>query len=548
MRFVRLVGSLLVGSLGFSGCRVRPREWRRSDLKFGLPALAVSAAGLTAVWLILQAFYARIVATGFILRRPDVVFFTSALFGWLVLFFAALAAARSLFLIPADNELLRSLPCRPVTLSLARFIALYILLLPLELYLFLPALVSYLRYAAAGWSLAAGIAAQVLCVPLFPAALAACLSAALRRLPRFSRWAAPLEIAGVTFLVLLLAALETALQHALVGVNRASDLIFPVQLAIFLGRLMEVIPPAAWLASAFRPGEAPVSLLFSLLFAFAFAALAVWLAARSFEKDGAPRRRWTARAGRPGRSPAGRASPFVALMFREWSLFLTRPGLAFRAVLRLLALPAFLLCFAAAAPRETIAVFSAFVSSSPWAALAVIGLLLLLSDVSFLAATGFSREGRLFGVSLTVPLDGALQLKAKLAFLLCLSLPPSGLALALVYLLFPVPLETLVCAVPGVAAFLVFSVSAGLYLDLRRPSFSRGPSLFGQNTAAVLALAAEAATLAILGAVAAGALAAGCGALAAGFLCVTLLAAADILLLPRLFRYASARYARELEA
>jgi ABC-2 type transport system permease protein len=549
VKFIRLTLSLLADTLGVTGLKSRAREWGdRRELPSRLPVLVILAGALTLAWIFLLAFYTNIIKTGYFLRRPEIVFSIAALLAWIVLFLAALPAARSLFLVPRENELMRSLPFRPPAVALARFVALFVILLPLELFVFLPALIVFLRFTTPDARVIGGIAASVILVPLFPAALALALVLSLRRLEHFSRRAVFVEVAGMAVVALLLAAAQNALQHALFDLNRGNGLIFPVELAIFLGRLREVVPPAAWASSVFRPGEEIVSALLMLGFGAAAAALAVFFAVRVFPAD----------AERPaGRMKSVRPAPALprlvkhsslAFVFRELKLLAGQPGLLFEAALRLLVLPLFLVVYAVAGPKELTALFIGFVSTSPWAALAAIGGLLFLIDISFLAATGLSREGRLFAVSLTLPVDGAFQTKARFAFLLLLSLPPAALSLALVYLLFPVRPETLVCAVPGVIAFFVFSIAVGMFLDLRRASFPRGGQPLAQNSAAVLALAIAVAALALLGAITAFALAVGLSPLAAGFLAVTLLAAADIVLLPRLFRYAGRRYAGGLEA
>ncbi len=550
MKYLRLVGTLIPGVLGSDGFGPGGRTFRgRPDLKFRLPALAVLAVVLTLAWFVLLSFYNGVVNIGYqLMRRPEAVFFAAALLGWLVLFFAALPAARALFLDRAHNELLRSLPYHPLGLTLARFAALWLLLLPVELFVLLPALAEYLRARAFDGSVLAGLAVNIILVPIAPAALSLGLVTALRRVPGYPRRAAVVEAAGAALIVLGLAAGQAALQNSLAAHSRIEGLPFPVQAAIFLGHLMSALPPAAWASSAFRPGAELSSALLCLGFALAFAAAAVWLQARDFRSEGGPVRRSAGARGRAGRPPAVRGSVLASLLLRETATLRSVPGLAAEAVLRLLALPAFLLLYALAGPREATEALSGFVSSSHWAALAAIGLTLFLVDVSFLAATAVSREGRNLAASLTLPLDGALQVKAKFLFLLLLSLPPAGLAVSLVYAVFRVPAETLVCTVPGVAAYFTLSVTVGLFLDLRRPGIARSGGFIRQSPSTVLAAAAGAVALAFLGFVAGGALAAGMSPLAVGFLAVVLLTAADIALVPRLFRYARRRYAGGLEA
>ncbi|MBN2350962.1 MAG: hypothetical protein JXD23_00225 [Spirochaetales bacterium] len=550
MRFLRLVGTLFIAALDSDryGPVGRARR-RRPDLNFRLPALAVLAIVLTLSWFLLLSFYSRVIDIGHqLMRRPDAVFFAAALVGWLVLFFAALPAARSLFLDPVANDLFRSLPFHPTGLSLVRFAALWLLLVPVELFVFLPALTGYLRAAAFDGSVLLGCVVSVALVPAAPAALAVALVTALRRVPGYPRRAAPVEAAGAAAAVLLLAAVQVALQSSLAGYTRIGGLPFQAQAALFLGNLMSAIPPAAWTAEAFRPGSEIVSALLFLGFALVPAAAAVWLAARAFRADAGVVRRAVRAPTRAGRPPVVRGGALQSLLLREASLLRSGPGLAAEAALRLLALPAFLLLYALAGPREATAALSGFISSSRWAALAAIGLTLFLVDASFLAATAVSRESRFLGLSLTLPIDGALQIKAKFYFLLLLSLPPAALAMSLVYVVFRVPAETLVCAVPGAAAYFVLSVTGGLFLDLRRPGTAPPGRFIRQTPSTVLAAAAGAAALAVLGFVAGGALEAGMSPLAAGFLVVVVLAAVDMAIVPRLFRYARRRYAGGLEA
>jgi hypothetical protein len=142
---------------------------------------------------------------------------------------------------------------------------------------------------------------------------------------------------------------------------------------------------------------------------------------------------------------------------------------------------------------------------------------------------------------------GDLQVKAKLVFILLLSLPPVGLTLALIYYIFQLPLETLVFTVPGIVAYLIFSFCTGIFIDLKRPYFSSIRTEW-QNNNIVIAFVVQTFCLAVVGLIAWTAALLGMSPFAVALLVIELVAAADLFILPRLFRYANRRYLSGIEA
>jgi hypothetical protein len=499
-------------------------------------------------WLFLDAFYWNVITTVNLIKRTEIVFFIAILLSWIVCFLAGIHPARERFSCSPEDELWKGLPVSPLVRALAGVTAMFLLVLPLHLFLYLPALFVYLRFMPHDARWVAGAAAGVFLVPVAPVMLSVAVALALRRFPRFSRRGLAVEIVFVILVVGLLALGQTTLQSALVKASQGDGLIFPVKLSFFLGDVARTVPPADWLASVFRPGEEPLNFMGGFLFCLVLSVPVVAWAARSMGRAAAAtplpppleaRLRQNTHARGMGMTPR---RLMAALVLREGKLLFAQSSLVFEATLRLLILPAFLILYLAIGSKDFTTIVVSVITSSPLFTIIAVCLLFFLFDISFLAATGLSREGRIAALSISLPVDGGVQAKAKVLFLLLLSLPPAILTLTLIYVLFPVPLETLVCAVPGLAAYLLFSITIGLLFDYRRPVLQTSRPVFRQNANTVMTLAVETALLSLLGVLCGGALLVGVSPLAAAFLCVQVLILIDLVILPRLFRYAARRH------
>jgi ABC-2 type transport system permease protein len=467
----------------------------------------------------------------------------------IIIFFAVIPLAFSLFHHREENELFLSLPVSRPFLTAARFTVLFLMILPLHVVISLPAFAAYLAYTAAGARLFLGIVEFCLLAPVFPLTLALALTLGIRRLRHPERWNAAVETASIVLVFSLLVFFQLVLQRALIGIKN-NETIYLIQLADFLAGLMRSFPPASWAAATFLQQSGVSSLLFSfLLTAALFVPVFIFACREARTSD-------EIRVRRAEGKPAGLRPAWIfpgvlpQLVYREWKLLISQSGTVFETIVRLLALPALLLIYGIAGPREYTDILIAFATSSPAATIAVIGILFLLLDISFLAATALSREGESFALSLSLPLGGAQAVKAKLIFLLLLALLPAALLLVVIYLFLGFPAETLVYSVPGIISFLIFSFCVSIYFDLRRPAFSRMRPVQAVrwNANTVTAFALQATSLAGFGFIAWLLSAAGMNPFAVAIFVVEIIAAIDLIVFPRLLSYAGRRYEYELEA
>jgi ABC-2 type transport system permease protein len=172
-----------------------------------------------------------------------------------------------------------------------------------------------------------------------------------------------------------------------------------------------------------------------------------------------------------------------------------------------------------------------------------------MTNLTTVSSTSVSREGRLFGLSLVIPVPGRTQVKAKLTLHLMLYGSAFLFDCAIALIVFRIPPVALVYFLPAGLAFQVVGFCAGMFLDLKRPMLKwTHPQQAMKNNANVLgAMGGTAAVVAVIGGPSAFAIAkgvspflVGCGAAA-----VALVLAA--VLLPRLLAFADRQYAGGLE-
>lgn len=455
------------------------RELSRKDRLWVLPlAGAGILVGVGMLVYMVVGVYRSLLATGQALGHPELVLFYGLLGSWAFLFITAIPLALSVLYYSSDLRLLMTLPVRPLEIVGAKGFLLYCYCLPVNLVLLVPAL--WLYVGAAGWSSAVILStlSGLFLLPVLPLSLALLLVLGLMKVVNFSRFRVALEVAGMTLGIVLLIGLQIVLYRATIASAMQGGQ--PQALAGFTdiySSMERALPPVAWAAKGFVVGSGPVPVLLSLLATAALLAIALVLAPVNFLHDVMERREAGGERRRAigGAFTAARSAPRSVvrrLMGREWSLLVSNSTFIFQAVAELLVLPLILVVYSFIIPKQYLGMAMQFITAMPVLSLAAMGVLVLMTSLTTVSSTSLSREGPRMALSLSIPVSGRTQVKAKLYFHLLFFSTAYLVDLAIIWILFRFPLISLSFMVPGGIALQIAAFVVGISFDLKRPLLS----------------------------------------------------------------------------
>ena len=555
-----LVSSTIRGTTWFSTDGMRELARRQKPWVLALAGLGILVGiGVFAAFLV--GVYSGMAAVGAAAGHPELALFYALLLSWVFLFVTGIPIALSVMAYSKDLQLLRVLPVRPVQIVAAKGFLLYLSALPLSTLVLLPAIVISAGPLRAGGSFVLATAVHLVVSPLLPVSLAVFVVLGLMRLVDLSRFRTALEVAGMAVGLALVVGVQSFLQRTLIGTLGGGEIASLADFPDLFAVLARALPPVAWAARSFVAGRGPVYLAASLAVPLACAAAAFAASPLGFLREGSERagtrsrRRKGAGGAADGRAAVGAAgigrggSLVGSLLRREWSILTSNSTFIFEAVGEVLILPLVLGVYALVLPSRMVGQALAFVTGAPWTGPAILGVLVLMTNLTTVSATSISREGRLFGLSLAIPEAGRTQVTAKLALHMLLYGLAFLLDCAIAIVVFRLPPVALAYFLPTGLAFQVVGFSAGMFLDLKRPmlKWTHPQQAMKNNANALGAMGATAAVMVLAGGPAALAVAKG----ANPFLVGCCIAAAGIVLaavvLPRLLAFADRQYAGGLE-
>jgi len=554
MRMLSLAKATLRGTTWISSDGLR--ELARKERLWVLPLAAVGGLAVLGGYIfMLVGVYRGLLAAGTAAGHPELLMFYALLGSWAFIFVTAIPLALSVLYYSTDLRLLLTLPVRPRDIVAAKGSLLYLYCLPVNLVFLVPALWLYL--SSVGVSLPAALSAVVhlLLSPLFPLALASLLVLALMKAVNLSRFRVAFEVAGMALGIALVLGLQVLLSRTAMAslsggtfeaLNRFPDL---------YGAMARALPPLAWAANGFVAGAGPAPLLVSLLLTAAAVVVILLLAPIDFLRGATERRESGAtRRAAPGAAPLSFApsaprSVASSLLRREWAILSSNSTSLFEAFGEMLILPLLLGVYSILIPKQYLGPAMQFITGSPLIGLILMGVLVSMTSLTTVSATSLSREGRLFSLSLTMPVSGRTQVKAKLLLHMLLFTTAYAVDLVICRIVFRYPLVSLVFLIPGGVALQLAGFVIGIFFDLKRPllKWTHPQQAMKSNSNAAVGIGVSFGLVALLGAPSAllvlrGAspFLVGCGVAAVGIV----LAAT---LLPALFSYADRRYGGGLE-
>jgi ABC-2 type transport system permease protein len=505
-------------------------------------------AGVAIMVFMVLGIYRALLAYGPANGQPDLLVFSALLGSGAFMFVTAIPLALSLLYYSSDLAMLFAMPLRPRSIVTAKSFLLYLYCIPVHLVLFVPAL--WLQVSAAGLPPAAALGSllALFVYPLLPISLAVLAALALMKTVNLSRYRTTLETIGMGLGVVLVVAFPVAFSR-----SALATLAGVAPLAGFFGLfsgMRHALPPLGWAAAAMLPGAGPWVIILSAVTPAALAAAATAAAAAGFAGD-VMEHRDSARFGRNGAwRPAGAARGVVrTLLSREWAILTSSSTFIFEAAGELLVLPLLLAVYGLVIPRQYLLPALAAINGMPFLPLVLTGVIGLMTGLTTVSATSISREGRRFGISLTVPIAGRTQVSVKLLLHLLLFGPAYVLDCAIMWWLFRYPLVSLVFMLPAGFALQVLSFCVGIFFDLKRPilNWTHPQQAMKNNMNVLMGIGGSAGVVGIAAALCALLVLAGVDTLLVGCAAAMVLAGAAALLLPRLLAFADRQYSGGLE-
>jgi ABC-2 type transport system permease protein len=193
-----------------------------------------------------------------------------------------------------------------------------------------------------------------------------------------------------------------------------------------------------------------------------------------------------------------------ALVSREWAVMRSNSTFLFQGFSEVLLLPMLLIIFRLSAENPLTALPASVFESKAWS-LCCGAVAVVLCGISSIYPSSLSREGALFGLSLTLPVRGGAQAVAKLFFGLQFTLGAYVLDLILLMVIFGMSPSSLVYVVPMGLAALVFFGSTGVLVDVHRPvlNWSHPQQAMKSNMNVLIVMGLDFLTIAVVGVAAA---------------------------------------------
>lgn len=477
--FVSLLKITFRNYYGLSVIREKYFRQKKNNLWRPLAALigiGVGGASLLSFYLLLsQGLY----TVGKIIGRPELGLELSLLCAWLVVFIFGISAIFGTLYFTEDSTLLASLPLKPFQVLAAKFSLVVFNQYLVLAYFLLPPM--FIFAAGEGVSLFYVLNSVLvfLLYPVVPLALAAAVAVIL-----MSRAGSKKLKDLFTYLVyIVLIGFGLGVQFLSRALpSRGGDLDILRNLVQSQGEALGLaekgLPTAVWAAKALALSGTGGGWLNLVLFLGLTAVLLVLMLAlgeRFFYSgllggEEVPRqRRKLAVSSREWQ----KTSLFKALLLREHRLFIRTPVYMLNVLPVAVIVPLFMLfpLFSQDGGVE-IAQLAPALARQPYLKLLITAVMIFIAGTLPLASSALSREGRLFSLSLLIPVSPGQQLSAKFWYSLMVNflctLPFFSIAAVLAKLSW---FEVLALGLFGMAGTAVVT-GQGLLLDLRAPFFN----------------------------------------------------------------------------
>ncbi len=399
---------------------IRHRLFRQKKDLWFIPLVFFALIGLTVLIYLYMDFLAYLFRTLQAMRQEKALLTLTILTGQFFILVFGLFYVLSAFYFSRDLEFLVSLPARPFAVLGAKFGVIMVNEYLTVILLLAPAFAVYGGMSGKGlfYWLSAGLV--FLLLPVIPLALAGILVMVMMRLVNVSRKKDFFILAGS----LVLLGLVLFLQLGLSSGRNPEEMMTLLTSSDGLMRVIgEKFPPCIWAADLLAEGFSSAGLRALLLFCAVSAAvlLLMLLAAEKLFYRGligiseTSGRRRKAGAADPQTLFAGRLSPLLSILAREWKIMNRTPIFLLNGILSVVLIPLVLfLMLRGETASGSIAILKMLGSGDRSAEIVFCAVFFIIcGSMNGTASSAFSREGRNFWISKVIPVNPGLQVRAK---------------------------------------------------------------------------------------------------------------------------------------
>ena len=523
------------------------RELKSKKRLWLLPLAGIGIVfGLVSVAVMLVQNYRAILSIGLETGEPGIVFLFSGIVSSVLTFFLGTPLCISNIFYSKDNTLVAALPVSTADIIISRVSAVYLFILPLHLFLTLPAVIIF--FPAAG-SVETIISAVIygLTGPLFPLTAALAAASLLSLAGGRSRYRTAFEFIGMMLGIAVIAGIQMSFSRSLISGNSLTGI--TDMISRFTGILKKIFFASSWTAAGFTRGGW-ASMAAGTAFSAASAAAAVLLLKRaslnltnvsSRKKSGTA---FIRKKEKGNKIPSPGRSVSAALLRREWLVVKSNSAFISETIAETVILPIILLVLYITIPDDITSLIGELRETVDFMPLVIIGILVLISSINSVSSTSLSREGGTFSISKSLPISGRIQVKAKMFFHVLLFLSSWYLNLLLIMLILKLPVIHLVYLVPAGPAVILLGFAASIHIDLSRPvlNWTHPQQAMKQNMNVPIGMGFGMLVTAGLLLPAAGLYFLGVGPVITGLILTCEAAVIDTILIPKIFNYADKRY------
>ncbi|NOY08160.1 MAG: hypothetical protein GXP33_04880, partial [Spirochaetes bacterium] len=473
---------------------------------------------------------------------------------WLFLFVLGIPLILSVLYYSSDTRFLFSLPLKAAEIISAKMTIVYLYMIPIHAAVLFPSLVIYSREIPFTPGLGMAWFVSAVFGPLIPLSFAAVLVILISRIVNVSRHKTAFEVAGMLLALILVVGFQAFLSRTMFGAGRGGTFSGFNQLPGIYGALAKAVLPLDWFAEGFT-GHGGFMMTAAAVLSAALTAAALIVLKVTYIKD------FSKRMETPGKKDktvfnrqqftgtTAKNSLLLSLVKREWAILSSNSTFIFEAAGEVFVLPLVVIVFKFVSPENIIFMIKTIISGTKLSGLLVFGVLVLMIGINGVSATSLSREGRAFYLSLSLPLPGNLQIKAKWIFHLLLFYPAYILDAALVYFVLKIPVIDLVYIIPGGFVFITLSFIVNIYFDVKRPllKWTHPQQAMKQNMNVLAGMSFSLLVVVIFGFLSAGLIKLHMDILLTGLVITAAGGTAAIVLFRCLGKYAEHRYGYELE-
>jgi ABC-2 type transport system permease protein len=239
----------------------------------------------------------------------------------------------------------------------------------------------------------------------------------------------------------------------------------------------------------------------------------------------------------------------TALLEREWRILSSNSTFIFEGIGEILIFPILLTVFGIMYKTMPGDLMGNLREQVPFLELAVFGGLILFTCITTVSSTSLSREGTGFTLSLSLPITGRENLKAKMLFHIIFFYPSFLLNTLLVYILLGLNPAELIYYIPGGIVLIGTTFLGDIFFDLKRPllTWNHPQQAMKQNMNALAGMGMSILIIGIFAGIGILLLSAGLSTVLTGLVITGAGLSAFLLLYPYLGSYADRRYLQELE-